>query len=124
MHDSLPSIILEDFTEEVLDEILKIYSRVARIKNPNKTTFNLESGFIEIYHAMCARQVCEFRFGSAITRHSKLYLYPVFKRDGQHVAFDFDPNTADDSQRKPVEMREKFHKEVQKYLDTLPQSID
>ena len=120
----LPSILYGDFTKEVFVEVLKIYASVSGIKNPCVTSVD-PSG--EMHHILCAlvdRNVCEFRLGSSLTRHSKLYLRIVIKKDGRHTAFDFYPNTSDDSLLEVVTMREKFNQKVQEYLDTLPKSLN
>ena len=121
MRHTLPSIPLEKFTEEVFVSILKIYGDVAEIRNPCETSIDPRESIESIWVDLSNHLYCEFHFGSSITMHSKLFLYPVMKKDCMHVGFDFDPNTADDSHPWPhaVTMRENFHREVQKYLDTL-----
>lgn len=119
MRHTLPSIPLEKFTEEVFVSILKIYGDVAEIRNPCETSADPRGTIEFIWVDLSNHLWCEFRFGSSLTHHSKLFLRPVMGKDCLHVGFDFDPNTSDDSQARAVTMRENFHHEVQKYLDTL-----
>ncbi|HAT68500.1 MAG: hypothetical protein A2481_01855 [Candidatus Yonathbacteria bacterium RIFOXYC2_FULL_47_9] len=116
----LPSILFKKFDEKVLAGIVGIYADAAGIKDPCATTIDPRHDMSDILQELSdLHNCCEFRFGSSITVHSKLFLHPVVKRDGLHVAFDFDPNTADDAQPRAVAMREDFHKKTWKYLATL-----
>lgn len=119
MRHTLPSILLKDFDENVFAKVVEIYAHVSEIKDPCKTSSDPRYGMQGILDDLHKYHYCEFRFGSSLTIHSKLFLHPVSKQDGVHVGFDFDPNTANDSQSRAVTMRENFHREVQEYIETL-----
>ncbi|MHB1118041.1 MAG: hypothetical protein ACYCZ7_00720 [Minisyncoccota bacterium] len=121
MRRLLPSISLKNFDEKVFAEIVGIYACVAGIKDPCATSLDPRREMSDILHSLGNfHSYCEFRFGSSLTIHSKLYLHPIAKKDGLYVAFDFDPNTANDAQPRAIAMREAFHKKIWKYLATLP----
>lgn len=119
MHHTLPSVPLSDFTEEVFTKVLEIYARVAGIIDPCKTGLDPRDGIEGIWVDLANHNFWDIRFGSLLSSHSKLFLHPVKKKDCLHVGFDFDPNTSDDSHPRAVTMRENFHREVQKYIDTI-----
>lgn len=119
MRQTLPSMLLKDFDEHVFTKVVGIYAHVAGIKDPCKTSSDPRYGMQSILNDLNNHQYCDFRFGSSFTHHSKLFLDPVPKPDGMHVSFDFDPNTADDSQPRAVTIRENFHRAVQEYIETL-----
>lgn len=116
----LPSILFKKFDEGVLAGIVGIYADVAGIKDPCTTSFDPRYEMGNILQELGDIHACyEFRFGSSLTIHSRLFLHPIAKNDGLHVAFDFDPNTTDDAQPCAVAMREDFLKKIWKYLATL-----
>ena len=120
MRHTLPSIQIEKFDVNVLDKVIRIYELVTRETNINEVTFNPHEEIDSILVELTAHhQYLEFRFGSALSRHSKLFIYPLRKSDGLHAVFDFDPNTYDDARSDAVEMRGNFHLEVKKYFNTL-----
>lgn len=119
MRHALPSVPFEYFSEDVFSKIMEIYANIAEITNPCETILDPRDGIESIWIDLSNHLWCEFRFGSSISKNSKLFIHPVMKKDCLHVGFDFDPNTSDDSWTCAVAMRENFHREVQKYLDTL-----
>lgn len=119
MRYMLPSLPLSDFTEDVFAKILETYARVAGIMDPCKTGLDPRNDIEGIRVDLSNHLFWDFRFGSSLTTHSKLFIHPISKSGCLHVGFDFDPNTADDSHPRAVTMRGNFHREVQEYIETL-----
>lgn len=120
MLNSLPALLLKNFTEDAFTEIIRIYALVAGINYPcemlNFPRYEIEGVLKELSDG---HSYCEWRLGSSLTRHSKLFIHSRRKIDEIYVVFDFDPNTADDSLPRAMKMREEFHKKVQEYLATI-----
>lgn len=119
----LPSIPLETLTVEIFSKIIEIYAQVTG----KKLEFILNYKIFPDHETQNVRKelqdgisYCEWRLGSSLTKHSKLFAHGTKKNGAVYVAFDFDPNTANDSQRSAVVMREKFHQEIREYFNALP----
>ena len=121
MRKKLPGIPFEDFNEEVFAEIVTIYAHIAEIKNPLGRVICPKHEIEGIRKELSEDHTyAEWRLGSSLTHHSKLFVLPMIKQGGiLYVEFDFDPNTGDDSRQSVVTMRDNFFKEVSEYLKTL-----
>lgn len=117
--DTLPSIKLLYFTEQVFEKIIKTYANAARIaNNPKIEAFDIKKETaitLALLTYDCSGR--EIPFGSSFTMGSCLSIQPIDKEGFQHVEFDFVTKAKDPHSER---VRKTFHKEVKEYLDTLP----
>lgn len=117
MREAYALVPFWEFDEVLLTAILKIYGRVARITDPCKNKIDPKHEIEGLRSELSVGHgFAEYRLGSALTMHSKIFLRSVRKPGGTYIWFDLDPNTSNDSQARAVKMREKFHLEVGKYI--------
>ncbi|MEK7460372.1 MAG: hypothetical protein AAB628_02385 [Patescibacteria group bacterium] len=107
-----PSILISLFIEEVLNDIVKIYEETAEITIREAFKPDLKN----IVEALDERSYCELRLQSSFSRNTKLYFHRVHKPDGIHVAFDFDPNTSNDSWKIAEDAKKTFRQKTSEYL--------
>lgn len=115
-YNHLPSIPIAKLDRHVFQKVYGIYCEVAGIQPADKARYDSE--FIAMVTSdLLNMTLRQFTLGSRLHRDSKLTLYPRHDQNRISVVFDFDPNTADDTSKKPRAMREKFLKKVQDYID-------
>ena len=120
MRANQPSVLIKKFTKEVFENIIAIYAAVAGIKNPCGGRIDPENELPGVLRELSRDSTyCEWRLGSSLSNHSKLFLYPYNKKDGLHVGFDFDPNTYNDEEERSSVMQEEFREKVRRYLESL-----
>ena len=107
-----PSILIRFFNEGVLSNIVNIYEKTAGITVRGASKPDLKS----ILEALGERDYCELRLSSSFSRNTKLYFHRVLKPDGIHVAFDFDPNTSNDSWKIAEDAKKTFRQKTFEYL--------
>lgn len=116
MIKGLTSIPLDDFNLEIYRRVLNIYQETTKVKMllvPDEHDIqSIVKDLDELFY-------CEFRFGSAISHHSKLFIHLIRKNDILRISFDFDPNTSDDSRPQAVAMRSDFQEKISSYLKSL-----
>lgn len=116
---SLPSMPLAKFTGAVFNEVIKLYARAAQIEFPKHGIDPCREVRGVSEELVDGVSFCEWRLGSHLTPHSKLFLHAFRKEGVVWVAFDIDPNTADDSTPQAVAMRECFHRITREYFDAI-----
>lgn len=116
MINGLISIPLDNFNLEIYRKVLSIYEETTGVRalpTPEETDIqSIVKDLDELFY-------CEFRFGSSISHHSKLFIHLIRKKDILRISFDFDPNTSDDSRSQAVAMRSDFQEKISSYLTSL-----
>jgi len=111
----LPGIPFDAFSDEIMIGIVAVYDRVTGRKNSIRL-LGQHPATSALNHLKRGGSA-EYRFGSSISAHSKLWIHRTIVRSPvPFIRFDFDPNTSDDDAPRCVEMRRKFLQEVKEYL--------
>lgn len=118
---NIPMMPFKFFSKEVFQQVIEIYASSAKIKDPCGKRIDPDREYLDVVKEIHDdHSYCEWRLGSFLTHHSKLFLHAItHKPDGLYIGFDLDPNTADDDEPQCHLMRETFHGEVRKYIESI-----
>ena len=103
---------IDDLNEDIMTEVLNIYTEVAGINTRQSVSWLLESTKRSLLDPRSG--AAEYRFGSSISRQSKLWIQRVYGHEEVLCWFRFDENAGMGT--RGLKMEKDFQKAINKYL--------